>query len=553
MACLPYPTFLDARTSTSNGGISMSAVGRVRVHPSRCPGSSGLVVDDVDIGATTTMAAPSYAAVEEYRAIVAKLADSAVASSSSNGEDRSSSSAAAAAFTSGGGVGVGGDDVGEFEVEIARAKKGLIKEGTAMASSYLRGTLGIDVSIIDVEIVIDADDAINTDGLIASSFLDAGCAYVVIMANGVQLDDDHGVDAALSRAPMASDRGLSMALSACDATRVPRERLVLHCDTTLDGGGTFWGTMLARLDEVVDRVGTISVRSEGADLIRSSSSMTLPVMIPRLIARLKVVVQLDARVSSSIDELTSAVISLSKIIGENGGSITLIDPTCEQLGACYAACMNTDRPDGLFPTVVCTRNNEALGLVYSSKESIIEALRTGRGVYHSRSRNGLWRKGDTSGHHQTLHRIDADCDADALRFTVTQNGDGDTRAFCHLNTLTCWGEPRGIRHLEGTLVSRLRHAPAGSYTKRLFDDNTLLRNKLVEEAQELSEATTREHVAEELADVLYFAMVRAVAAGVSIDDAVAELDRRARKMTRRQGDSKAYRIKAGEEILAKKG
>jgi len=249
--------------------------------------------------------------------------------------------------------------------------------------------------------------------------------------------------------------------------------------------------------------------------------------------------------------LIASVSSLSKAIGENRGSITLVDPTAEQLGLCYAACMKTDRPDGLYTTVVCTRSNEALGLVYSSKASIIAALQCGRGVYYSRSRNGLWRKGDTSGHYQTLHRIDVDCDGDALRFTVTQNGN-DCKAFCHLNTLTCWGEPRGIRHLEQTLVARLHDAPAGSYTKRLFDDEALLRDKLVEEAQELSEADTKEHVAEELADVLYFAMVRAAKAGVSIDDAVSELDKRARKVTRRKGDSKEFRIKAGEEILGKK-
>ncbi len=144
-----------------------------------------------------------------------------------------------------------------------------------------------------------------------------------------------------------------------------------------------------------------------------------------------------------------------------------------------------------------------------------------------------------------------DCDSDALRFTVTQNGT-DVKAFCHLNTLTCWGESRGLRHLEETLLKRLIDAPAGSYTKRLFDDEQLLRDKLVEEAQELSEAESRQHVAEEFADLLYFAMVRATKVGVSIDDAMAELDKRARKVTRRKGDSKAFRIKAGEEILGKK-
>lgn len=179
------------------------------------------------------------------------------------------------------------------------------------------------------------------------------------------------------------------------------------------------------------------------------------------------------------------------------------------------------------------------------------ALQCGRGVYYSRSRQGLWRKGDTSGHYQTLHRLDVDCDGDALRFTVTQRGD-DKVAFCHLNTLTCWGEPVGIRHLERTLQERLQSAPEGSYTKRLFDDMDLLRDKLVEEAQELAEAEEPEDVAGELADVLYFAMARAAKAGVSIDDAVAELDRRTRKVTRRKGDSKAFRIAAGNEILGKK-
>ena len=185
-----------------------------------------------------------------------------------------------------------------------------------------------------------------------------------------------------------------------------------------------------------------------------------------------------------------------------------------------------------------------------AQESIVAALECGRGVYFSRSRNKLWRKGDTSGQYQILHRLDVDCDGDALRFTVTQYGD-ETAAFCHLNTLTCWGEPRGLRHLENTLKDRLKSAPEGSYTKRLFEDDELLRNKLVEEAQELSEAQNPNHVAEELADVLYFAMTRAVKAGVSMDDAIAELDRRTRKVTRRKGDSKSFRIAAGQEILSK--
>ena len=185
------------------------------------------------------------------------------------------------------------------------------------------------------------------------------------------------------------------------------------------------------------------------------------------------------------------------------------------------------------------------------QESVVASLECGRGVYYSRSRQQLWRKGDTSGHYQVLHRLDVDCDGDAVRFTVTQKGE-DYVAFCHLNTLTCWGHPRGILHLQETLQDRFKSAPEGSYTKRLFDDPELLREKLVEEAQELSEAKDPNHVAEELADVVYFAMTRAVAAGVTFDDAMAELDRRSRKVTRRKGDSKAFRTAAANKILEKK-
>ena len=176
------------------------------------------------------------------------------------------------------------------------------------------------------------------------------------------------------------------------------------------------------------------------------------------------------------------------------------------------------------------------------QESIVASLESGAGTYYSRSDNALCRKGETSGKAQTLHRLDLNLDGDALKFTVTQSGDDETD----------WGKPTGIRHLEDTLKDRLKSAPEGSYTKRLFDDPELLRDKLVEEAQELAEAEEFDDVAGELADVMYFALARATKAGVRMEDGVAELDRRTRKVTRRKGDSKAFRIAAGNAILGKK-
>ena len=198
-----------------------------------------------------------------------------------------------------------------------------------------------------------------------------------------------------------------------------------------------------------------------------------------------------------------------------------------------AAPLTSDRPDGLWPTVVVDEAGVALGLAWSDLASLREAVKTGSGVYHSR-RRGLWRKGESSGATQELVRVELDCDRDALRFTVRQRGDG----FCHRGTRTCWGEDRGLARLARRLTRRFTRAPAGSYTRRLFDDPELLASKLVEEAGELGEAATAGEVCREAADVLYFTLVRAAAAGVELGAIEAELDRRERRVTRRGGDAK---------------
>jgi len=198
------------------------------------------------------------------------------------------------------------------------------------------------------------------------------------------------------------------------------------------------------------------------------------------------------------------------------------------LAEAYAAPLVSDRPDGLWPTVVVDERGVALGLCYSSLESLRAALEGRRGVYHSRSR-GLWVKGETSGATQELLRVDADCDRDALRFTVRQAAPG----FCHLETRTCWGEDQGLGALARRLEARRRSAPPGSYTARLFQDPDLLGAKLREEASELADATTPAEAAHEAADVLYFALATLARHGVDLAAVEAELERRARKVTRR--------------------
>jgi phosphoribosyl-AMP cyclohydrolase / phosphoribosyl-ATP pyrophosphohydrolase len=198
------------------------------------------------------------------------------------------------------------------------------------------------------------------------------------------------------------------------------------------------------------------------------------------------------------------------------------------LAEAVAAPLESDRPDGLWPTVVVDERGIALGLCYSDLASLRAALERGQGVYHSRSR-GLWTKGATSGATQELLRIDADCDRDCLRFTVRQQPPG----FCHRNTRTCWGADAGLGALARRLVERKIAAAAGSFTARLLADPQLLGTKLREEASELADAEARANVIHEAADVLYFTLTTLARHDIDLAEVERALDRRALKVTRR--------------------
>lgn len=200
----------------------------------------------------------------------------------------------------------------------------------------------------------------------------------------------------------------------------------------------------------------------------------------------------------------------------------------------FAGSLTTDRHDGLWPTVVADEFGRSLGLAYSSLESLRVAIEQGVGAYHSRSRGGLWIKGATSGATQRLVRVEADCDRDALRFIVRQDGPG----FCHTGSATCFGSLTGLARLDQTLAQRQASAPPGSYTRRLFADRELLASKLSEEARELAEADSPERASAEAADLIYFALVAARSRGACLSDIERVLDARSLTITRRPGNAK---------------
>ncbi len=188
----------------------------------------------------------------------------------------------------------------------------------------------------------------------------------------------------------------------------------------------------------------------------------------------------------------------------------------------------------VWPTVVCDEWGHALGLVWSTRESLVRAITERKGIYWSRSRQALWEKGATSGNTQELVRVDVDCDRDTLRFTVRQRGAG----FCHLDRRSCWPSGFDLDDLARTITQRAARTEPGSGTAKLLADPTLLAAKLREEAEELGRADGPE-VVHETADVLYLALVALVRGGGTLTDVRAELARRHGRVTRRPMAAKA--------------
>lgn len=188
--------------------------------------------------------------------------------------------------------------------------------------------------------------------------------------------------------------------------------------------------------------------------------------------------------------------------------------------------------DALIPVIAQdVRTNNVLMLAWANREALAKTRKTGYMHYWSRSRNRLWKKGEESGHLQKVRSLHYDCDRDAILARVEQTGPA-----CHRNTYSCWArEPFPAEEilgvLESTIAARKRKPKKGSYTNRLLADAAKLRDKLVEEACELSMASRggrKDEIAGEAADVLYHVMVLLASRGVTLGDVRDVLERRHR-------------------------
>jgi phosphoribosyl-ATP pyrophosphohydrolase/phosphoribosyl-AMP cyclohydrolase len=190
---------------------------------------------------------------------------------------------------------------------------------------------------------------------------------------------------------------------------------------------------------------------------------------------------------------------------------------------------------GLVPVIAQdAADGRVLTLAWASAEALRLTHETGQAHYYSRSREALWRKGETSGHTQQVASMTRDCDQDAVLYEVVPAGPA-----CHTGQPTCFHEVP-IRLAEGpvaglSLLQRLyelieerRKSPAeGSYTSQLFARGLpRIAQKVGEEAVEVGVAALsqpRESVIDESADLLYHLLVLWSATGVSPADVMARL------------------------------
>ena len=186
---------------------------------------------------------------------------------------------------------------------------------------------------------------------------------------------------------------------------------------------------------------------------------------------------------------------------------------------------------GLIPAVVVDAvSKKVLTVAYMNRESLEISIKEGTTCFWSRSRQELWRKGETSGNKQHIVSITADCDKDAL--TVVVNKDGPA---CHLGTDSCFNYPVyegensefSLDALMKVIEGRKIEKKEGSYTTYLFEKGIdKILKKVGEECTEViiaGKANDKAETIYEISDLVYHVMVLMIEMGISLEDIHNEL------------------------------
>jgi phosphoribosyl-ATP pyrophosphohydrolase/phosphoribosyl-AMP cyclohydrolase len=193
---------------------------------------------------------------------------------------------------------------------------------------------------------------------------------------------------------------------------------------------------------------------------------------------------------------------------------------------------------GLVPAIVQDAGTgTVLMLAWMDRAAIEATERTGEVHFHSRSRDTLWKKGETSGNALHVVELRADCDGDALLVRAHPMG-----PVCHTGSATCWGDDpapplaRTLSELAALLRERKRDLPERSYSAELFKKGRgAIAQKVGEEALELALAAVAEspeRTLSEFTDVLYALLILATDLGLTADDLVRSLAEKKRSAIR---------------------
>jgi phosphoribosyl-ATP pyrophosphohydrolase/phosphoribosyl-AMP cyclohydrolase len=190
---------------------------------------------------------------------------------------------------------------------------------------------------------------------------------------------------------------------------------------------------------------------------------------------------------------------------------------------------------GLLPVVVQdARSGVVLTLAWMNQEAFERTRKTGQAHFWSRSRQALWRKGETSGNTQRVTGVRADCDGDTIVLQVVPAGPA-----CHTGRPSCFHrDPEGtdlaglgpgsaLSRLEATIAARRAAMPEESYTASLLRGGVeAIGAKVSEEAEEVVRAARGEsdaRVANEAADLFYHVLVLLAGRGIRLDDVLGVL------------------------------
>ncbi|MDR2397806.1 MAG: phosphoribosyl-ATP diphosphatase [Spirochaetaceae bacterium] len=195
------------------------------------------------------------------------------------------------------------------------------------------------------------------------------------------------------------------------------------------------------------------------------------------------------------------------------------------LGEAFIRSLNWEKgasPQGaLLPVIAQSPDGQVMMTGFADKTAVAESFKRGKLCFHSRTRNTLWMKGEGSGNTLALRKLRADCDRDALLAVVEPAG-----PVCHTGNYSCFETRRRYtwEYLQSIIADRFRNPCPGSYTATL--DDPLVREKIMEEAQEVCTAKTHGEVVWEAADLLFFTTALMTREGVTVAEVLDELDRR---------------------------